>query len=83
MDCWVVIYNFIQNFKDFLWANSAELDQMPHSAAADLVLNCLPISQKKWTLGLRGLNQPNTVHYIQFSKYWTIPFKIYSTFHGL
>ena len=32
-------------FRNFLQANSADLDQMLHSAASDLGLHCLPIFQ--------------------------------------
>ena len=39
-----------------LFANSGDLDQMPHSAAADLGLHCLPItilvvSRLQWVNG--------------------------------
>ena len=42
-------------------ANSEDPDQTPRSAASDLGLHCLPMSQKNGTLGLYGLN------YIVFS----------------
>ena len=37
-----------------LYANSADPDQMPHSAASDLGLHCLPMSLL-WDARLNGL----------------------------
>ena len=53
-----------------LFANRGDPDQMPHSAASDLGLHCLPItllgiSRLQWVKGYRGLpkaikdKQPN------------------------
>ena len=45
--CWVVFCYFYLNFKIFCKANSGDPDQMPHSAASDLILHCMPVSNKK------------------------------------
>ena len=43
-------FSFLFYFKSmFLLANSEDPDQMPHSAASDLGLHCLPMSQKWYT----------------------------------
>ena len=43
---WAVRFNFIQIF---LFANSAEPDQMPRSVPSDLVLLCFAMSHKQYT----------------------------------
>ena len=45
-------------------ANSVDPDQMPHSAASDLGLYCLPMSFYG-TLGLNGLNCNSQKTYLQ------------------
>ena len=37
----------IKSLKKLLFANSGEPDQTPRFAASDLVLHCLPMSDKK------------------------------------
>ena len=54
---WMVNFNFIRILKVHLCANSAKPDQMPQSAASDLVFHCLPMSHKKeaglkWVKGI-------------------------------
>ena len=41
------MYIFLEK-KASLFANSADPDQMPHSAASDLGLHCLPITFKRY-----------------------------------
>ena len=44
----VCFFSFLFYFqKIFLLANSEDPDKMPHSAASDLGLHCLPMSQKR------------------------------------
>ena len=44
---WGVLFHFCLIFdKNFMLANSVDSDQMPRSAASDLSLHCLPMSQK-------------------------------------
>ena len=45
-----------------LFANSGDSDQMPHSAASDLGLHCLPIT----LFGVSGLQWVNEYHNIHF-----------------
>ena len=73
-------------FRIFLLANSEDPDQMPRSAASDLGLHCLPMTQK-WDVGLYGLNfigktcfKEKTYHIryvwflIPFSSFWVQSF---------
>ena len=48
------IFLFYSNVK----ANRGEPDQMPHIAASDMALHCLPMSHKR-TLGLYGIQASN------------------------
>ena len=42
------VFTILLNFSEkFLYANSVDQDQMPHSAASDLGLHCLHISPKQ------------------------------------
>ena len=41
-----------------LFANSEDPDQMPHSAASDLGLHCLPVT----LLGVSRLQRVNSLH---------------------
>ena len=45
-----------------LFANSGDLDQMPHSAASDLGLHCLPIT----LIGVSRLQWVKSAHNIYF-----------------
>ena len=45
--CWVAFFIFIQVLKEILFANSGEPDQVPRFVASNLVLHCLPLSQKR------------------------------------
>ena len=53
-----------------LFANSAELDQMPHSAVSDLGLHCLPVthlgvSSLQWDKRVSGLKKKKQNYMLQ------------------
>ena len=45
--CWVVFFIFIKISIENSVTNSGDPDQMPHSAASDQGMHCLPMSHKK------------------------------------
>ena len=53
--CYVLFFTFIQ----ILQANSGDPDQTPHSVAFYLGVHCLPISQKKDTRLISGVEMPS------------------------
>ena len=59
-------FNFVQFLKVYLQANSALSDQIPHSAASDLVLHCLSMSHKIDTR-LKWVNLYNLCDLLTFS----------------
>ena len=44
--CWVVVFIFIQILREHS-VNRGDPDQTPRSVESDLVLHCLPMSNKK------------------------------------
>ena len=58
----IIIVMFVERFE--LNANSADPDQMPHSAASDLGLHCLPMSHL-WDARHKWVNLSTTAIILQ------------------